>query len=290
MMMMMAGVSLASVPAFADEQVFVFTYTTDLLPKDKYGVEQWGTWRGQKAHGSFNLLEGRSEYSYPLDPSWITGRATQGWLAIDVDSHDERPDQATAPQNYSQLGDTSRETSYFLDMYLRDTRALDWARTLPQWDKTTMVLYGGSMGGQQSLVTAGLNPGKVTAVFVNEPAGADSAASLHGRKPSYPDWQMSNPLVAKTAPYFDAANFTPNLTAPTMAAVGLIDSVCPPTSIFSEVNEIPAPHEIVPMPESEHMMYTPDKQGAYIQRSKAALTTLLHGGIYVPDETVSKDR
>jgi cephalosporin-C deacetylase-like acetyl esterase len=225
---------------------------------------------------------------YPLDPSWITGRAAQGWLAIDVDSHDEQPDQAMAPQNYPQIGDTSRDTSYFLAMYLRDTRALEWVRTLAQWNRKTLVLDGGSMGGQQSLVTAGLNPGKESAVFVDEPSGSDVAASLHGRMPAYPDWQMTDLLIAKTAPYFDTANFTPKITAPTMVAIGLIDSVCPPTSIFSAVNRIPGPHEIVPMPESEHMMYTPDKQEAYIQRSEAALTNLLHGGRFMPDKTADK--
>jgi uncharacterized protein DUF6662 len=51
-------------PAHADEPVFGFIYTTDLLPKNQVEIEQWLTWRGQKAHGSYNLVEGRSEFSY----------------------------------------------------------------------------------------------------------------------------------------------------------------------------------------------------------------------------------
>jgi dienelactone hydrolase len=58
-------------------------------------------------------------------------------------------------------------------MYLRDSRAIDYIATRPDWDGKTIVIMGTSMGGQQSLVTAGLNP-KVTAVLVNEPSGADS--------------------------------------------------------------------------------------------------------------------
>ena len=53
-----------ALPAMADEPVFGFVYTTDLLPKGQQEVELWLTWRGQKAHGSFNLVEGRTEYSY----------------------------------------------------------------------------------------------------------------------------------------------------------------------------------------------------------------------------------
>ena len=50
--------------AHADEPLFGFIYTTDLLPAGKFEVEQWGTWRHQKAHGSYNLFEGKNEFSY----------------------------------------------------------------------------------------------------------------------------------------------------------------------------------------------------------------------------------
>ena len=52
----------------------------------------------------------------------------------------------------------------------------------PEWDGRTLVATGISMGGQQSLVTAALNP-KITGVVVNVPAGADAAAALHGATP-----------------------------------------------------------------------------------------------------------
>ena len=226
---------------------------------------------------------------YALIPWNCANRAAEGWLCLNVSSHDMPPDTAVgAPANYPEVGNTSRETSYFLNMYLRDTRALDWLRTRPDWNKKTLVITGASMGGQQSLVTAGLNPGKVTAVIVNQPAGADSGAALSARMVSYPNWAMTNPDVAKTAPYFDTANFTPKITAPTVAAVGFIDSVCTPTSIFAAVNRIPAPHEVVVMAESEHGNYTPDKQGSFMQRAEEIFAVILHGGTLVPDETVTK--
>jgi hypothetical protein len=55
---------LAPPPAHADEPVFGFTYTTDLLPKDKFEVEQWSTTRFTKATGNFWLQENRTEFSY----------------------------------------------------------------------------------------------------------------------------------------------------------------------------------------------------------------------------------
>ena len=56
---------LASViHARADEPLFGFTYTTDLLPKHKSEVEQWSTTRFTKAAGHFWLQENRTEVSY----------------------------------------------------------------------------------------------------------------------------------------------------------------------------------------------------------------------------------
>lgn len=226
---------------------------------------------------------------YALIPWNCANRAAEGWLCFNVSSHDMAPDTAEGtPKNYPEIGNSNREASYFLAMYLRDTRALDWMRTLPEWNKKTLVVTGTSMGGHQSLVTAGLNPGKITAVLVNEPSGADTQAALNGRMAAYPNWPVNNPSVAETARYFDTASFAAKITAPTLAAVGFIDSVCPPASVLSAVNQIPAPHEIIPMVESEHNNYTPDKQAGWMQRSEEVLATLLHGGVFVPDETVAK--
>jgi cephalosporin-C deacetylase-like acetyl esterase len=86
---------------------------------------------------------------YALQPSTVTDRAAQGWLAFDVDSHDLPPSQATGVStDYRSMGNTGRETSYFLNMYLRDARAIDFIQSRPDWDGKTIVLMGTSMGGQ----------------------------------------------------------------------------------------------------------------------------------------------
>jgi cephalosporin-C deacetylase len=116
---------------------------------------------------------------YALQKNAVIDRARQGWLAINVDSHDKSPSAATgAPQNYGSVGFNDKETSYFLKMYLRDCRAIDYITSRPEWDGKTLVVMGTSMGGQQSLCAAGLSP-KVTHVIVNEPSGCDCICS-HG--------------------------------------------------------------------------------------------------------------
>jgi cephalosporin-C deacetylase-like acetyl esterase len=146
---------------------------------------------------------------------------------------------------------------------------------------------GTSMGGQQSLATAGLNP-KITAAIVNEPSGADSNGNLHGRKAGYPFWPSDNPQVMKTALYFDTVNFAPRIKAPVLAAMGFIDTVAPPVGIWIAVDQIPGPKEVVPMIESDHNNLTPEKQGAFVSRSKEVLENILHGGEFKPNEALTR--
>lgn len=220
---------------------------------------------------------------YALQKSTVTDRAAEGWLAFNVDSHDMPPDQATAPRDYAGIGNSSRETSYFLNMYLRDTRALDYIQSRPDWDGKTIVIWGMSMGGQQSFATAGLNPDRVTAMIVNVPAGADFSADLHGSKRGYPNWTLEDPQVVETARYFDAMNFAPAIKAKTSVAFGFIDTTSPPYGILAAFNQIQAPKEAVPMAQSDHNHITPQQEGAYYKRLKQVLDSLRTTGNFQPD-------
>ena len=153
---------------------------------------------GSKAHGYIAkparegkfpaLIQLQYAGVYALNARGAAQRAAEGWLFVNVDSHDKLPSDPSGgiPQNYQAIGNTDREKSYFLNMYLRDSRALDYLLTRPDWDGKTIVLTGGSMGGQQSLMLAGLRPEKITAVLVCVPAGADTNGDLHGRKAGQP--------------------------------------------------------------------------------------------------------
>jgi cephalosporin-C deacetylase-like acetyl esterase len=219
---------------------------------------------------------------YALQPNTVIDRAAEGWLAFDVDSHDLLPTQATGvPTTYSAIGNTDRETSYFLNMYLRDARAIDYIRSRPDWDGKTIVIMGTSMGGQQSLVTAALRP-EVTAVIVNEPSGADSNGNLHGRKAGYPNWPSNDPKIMQTALYFDTVNFASRIKAPVLAGIGLIGTTAPPVGIWTAIDQIPGAKEVVSMVESDHNNRTPEKQGEYTARAKEVLGIILNGGEFKP--------
>ena len=250
---------------------------------------------GSKAHGyvAKPASEGKFpaliqlQYAgvYALNARGAAQRAAEGWLFINVDSHDKLPSDASGniPRNYQAVGNTDREKSYFLNMYLRDSRALDYLLTRPDWDGKTIVLTGGSMGGQQSLVLAGLRPEKITAVLVCVPAGADANGDLHGRKAGYPNWPPDNPDVMKTALYFDTVNFASRIKAPVMAGMGFIDTISPPAGVWTALNQIPGPKEPLPMIESEHDNLTPQKGRACPARTREMLDLLVKGGEFQPN-------
>jgi cephalosporin-C deacetylase-like acetyl esterase len=224
---------------------------------------------------------------YPLQKSWVTDRAAEGWLVLNVEPHDVPGDMPQAfydalpnmIKHYETIGQTSRDESYFLRMYLGDYRAVEYLAGRPEWDGKTMVVMGTSMGGQQSFAVAGLNP-RVTAMLVEVPAGADVTARLHGRGDSYPNWDVSRPDVLVTARYFDAANFAPRITARSLVAMGFVDEVARPTGIWAAFNQIRGPKEAAPMPESPHNhMATPEQLRPWTVRSAAWLAALVKGEV-----------
>jgi len=139
------------------------------------------------------------------------------------------------------------------------------------------------MGGQQSLVLAGLRPDKITAVLVCVPAGADSNGDLHGRKAGYPNWPSDKPDVMQTALYFDTVNFASRIKAPVMAGFGFIDTIAPPAGVWTALNQIPSRKEPLPMIESEHDNLTPIQGRACPARTNEILDTLVAGAEFMPD-------
>ena len=274
-------------PVLTPVQTDVADVELSIFELDALGSQTHGYIAKPAKEGKFpGLLQLQYAGVYALNARGAAQRAAEGWLFINVDSHDKLPSDASGyiPRNYQAIGNTDREKSYFLNMYLRDSRAPDYLLTRPDWDGKTIVLTGGSMGGQQSLALAGLRPGKITAVLVCVPAGADTNGDLHGRKAGYPNWPSDNPDVMKTALYFDTVNFAPRIKVPVLAGMGFIDTISPPAGVWTALNQIPGPKEPLPMIESEHDNLTPQKGRACPTRTREILDLLLKGGEFKPDE------
>jgi cephalosporin-C deacetylase len=222
---------------------------------------------------------------YALDKSWITPHASNGWIALNIQAHNVFPTEPASYYNalpatlksYNRIGHESRETSYFVEMYLRGVRAVDYLRSHPNWDGKTLLVMGTSMGGQQTLAVAGLHPG-ITHMMANVPAGCDVIGDLYGRQSGYPYFPYFNAKVAEASPYVDCTNFASRIRATSLVAMGFVDTVTPPAGIWAAYNLIRGRKEVAPMPESPHNnLATAEQSRPWITRSQAWLKALVEG-------------
>ncbi|MGN6727904.1 MAG: acetylxylan esterase [Tepidisphaeraceae bacterium] len=205
---------------------------------------------------------------YPLGKGNVVDRAKEGWLALNVMAHDlplhEEPSyyanlaKPGGPlANYVAIGDTSRDTSYFRKMFLGDYQAIEWLRTLPQWNGKVLVVRGESQGGMQSIAMAGLNP-HVTELIASVPAGSDTLAKNIGRLPGWPYWHnqgktdADKKAIMQTSRYYDPLNFAHLVTCPAMISVALRDTTAVAPGVIAMTNSLGGPHELVLMVNGTH--------------------------------------
>ena len=233
---------------------------------------------------------------YALDQNVVVGDARNGWLALNINAHDLPIDESAdfyknlkdgALKNYIYLGSEDRETSYFLRMFLACSRAVDYLASRPDWDGKTLLVTGGSQGGLQALVAAGLNP-KVTGMMAYVPAGCDVYAPHAGRGFGWPYW-VSNwgprdrdlKKVETTAGYFDGINFAALIHCPALVAYGLCDTTSRPTGVAAAFNALQGPKEALILPLSDHYG-AGGAQKPYFDRAGAWKKAAATGGVLPP--------
>lgn len=188
--------------------------------------------------------------SNPIGP---VGWAEQGLLAMDINAHGIPNGQSKEfyaslnegrLKDYRWAGRESRETIYFLGMFLREVRALDFLCAQPEWDGKTVMVYGSSQGGFQAFAAAYLDP-RVTFFAAGVPAGSDHTGMVAGRVAGWPKMVpvtdgQPDPKVLEAARYFDNQNFAARTKAKgAVVTVGFIDQTCPPSSVYAAFNALP---------------------------------------------------
>ena len=159
--------------------------------------------------------------------------------------------------NYWTRNSDSRDQFYFRNMFLRVQRALDFVKTLPEYDGKTLIVFGSSQGGAQALVAAGMDP-DVVLVGAQVPSMGDLGGILAGRPSGWPrlievkDGKVVNPEIVKTLPYYDMAFFAKRIRAEVYFTVGLIDTTCCPTSVYAAFNCVPGRKHMTTMPDEGH--------------------------------------
>lgn len=196
--------------------------------------------------------------------------ARQGLLALDINAHglpNGKPDSFYSDlangelKEYRIRGRESRETVYFLGMFLRLVRALDYLTAQPEWDGRTVIVHGSSQGGAQSIVAAGLDS-RVTFFAAGVPAMCDHTGVAVGRVNGWPKFlanppEQPDPKIVEAVRYYDAMNFATRTRAAGILTVGFIDTTCPPTSVYAAYNALAGPKQIFNDPSSTHTVTRP---------------------------------
>lgn len=148
---------------------------------------------------------------------------------------------------------------YYRRVFTDAVRAIEAARSHEAVDAAHIAVTGGSQGGGITIAAAGLVPDVVAAM-------PDVPFLCHFRRAAeledqYPYKEIGEychvhrdkvDTVFNTLSYFDGMNFAPGANAKTLFSVGLMDKVCPPSTVFAAYNHWAGEKDIKVYPYNGH--------------------------------------
>ena len=187
--------------------------------------------------------------AYPID---AIRRARNGFIGFAPTWHGRPCNMGKAYYNYNTTikidsglaGIEDRDTWCMGDIFYRVMRALDFVKSLPEWDGKVLVSMGGSLGGAQSVAAAALDRDVTTAV-VNVPCFCEFDGWASGRKSSIPVIYIADRIAngdrrpLETCAYYDCVNFAPMIKCEIYVCTGFSDELCPSSSVYAFYNAIP---------------------------------------------------
>ena len=150
-------------------------------------------------------------------------------------------------------------TYYYRRLITDAVLAVDAAAAHPLVDPDRIVVAGTSQGGGLALAVAGLHTG-ARAALIDVPFLCDWRRAIDVTDED-PYAELRRYLSVhrdraeetfRTLGYFDGVAFAPRATAPALFAVGLMDEICPPSTVFAAYNHYAGEHDIKVWPFNGH--------------------------------------
>ena len=152
---------------------------------------------------------------------------------------------------------------YYRRVYADAVRAVDVLRGHPGVDSGRIAVTGASQGGGIALAVAaltGLGGGGVAAVMPDVPFLCDFARAVR-IAPGDPYAEVARYLAAhrgatervfRTLSYFDAAVLASRCRAPALFSVALMDTICPPSTVFGAFHSYAGPKDMMVYEFNDH--------------------------------------
>jgi cephalosporin-C deacetylase len=197
------------------------------------------------------------------------GQGSQGRSGV---TPDRWPVTGPHADGYLTMGLEDPDGYYYRRVYTDAVRAVDTARALPQVDSGRIAVAGGSQGGGIALAVAGLVDG-LAAALIDMPFLCDMrrASGLVDTEPyaQIGRYLRTNPDRAEqafaTLAYFDGTVLGRTATAPALMSVGLMDDVCPPSTVFAAANAYGHQANVIEYPYSRHDVPPPAHRAAQLE-------------------------
>jgi cephalosporin-C deacetylase len=168
----------------------------------------------------------------------------------------DTPDPEPEGSNPHYLGFMTRgilnpKTYFYRRVFTDGVRAVDTAKVHPAVDAERIALTGGSQGGGITLAVGGLEP-SASVVMPDVPflCHYRRATDITDAAPYSEIVQFCKvhrdkvDTVFETLSYFDGVNFAARSNARALFSVGLMDLICPPSTVFAAYNHFAGPKEI----------------------------------------------
>jgi cephalosporin-C deacetylase len=169
-------------------------------------------------------------------------------------------DGAAGPENSQVMsrGITTPEDYYYTRLFIDAARAVDVA--LEMSGGAPVAVSGASQGGGLALAAAALHRDKVAVCHADVPFLCDIQRAItlapHAPYTEIPEFLAENvaliDLALNTLRYVDCALLARRITAVCLLSAGLMDDICPPSTVFAAYNEITADKDIAVYPYSGH--------------------------------------